>query len=287
MYDKENTEDDKCQRWRNGRESYRPAGELIQVEQDGYFAEVIPRSIAKEFVSEHHYQKSYPAQKLNVGLYRDGIKGTHELCGVATFSIPSNNKVFARYIDGGTIYNSSELGRFVLLDDVPGNGETWFLSRAFKQLKAKKPEIESILSFSDPVRRTSLCGKETMPGHIGTIYQAHNGRFVGMSNKKRLVLTDEGISVDPRMVSKLRNMESGNGYAREWIEKNTGKAMGENESPVDFVNRAKASLRTYRHPGNYAYLWPLFDNKKERREIERRFLPALNFPKQKLTAAQV
>jgi hypothetical protein len=30
-----------------------------------------------------------------------------------------------------------ELGRLVLLDDVPANGESWFIARAFELLRAR------------------------------------------------------------------------------------------------------------------------------------------------------
>ena len=38
-----------------------------------------------------------------------------------------------------------ELGRFVLLDSVAGNGETWFLARSFEILR--KHAIVGVVSF--------------------------------------------------------------------------------------------------------------------------------------------
>jgi len=46
-----------------------------------------------------------------------------------------------------------ELGRSVLLDSVPGNGETWFLARCFEQMR--KSDLIGVVTFSDPVPRKS------------------------------------------------------------------------------------------------------------------------------------
>src|SRR3546814_12727376 len=93
-----------------------------------------------------------PASRCSVGLFRYGRAGTFRLVGIATFSVPMNNAAIVKHT-GLTHFNSgAELGRLVLSDDVEGNGETFFLSRAFKLLRQEKPEIISILSYADPMR---------------------------------------------------------------------------------------------------------------------------------------
>lgn len=275
---------EQCQRWRNKSESYRPAGETIQVQQDGYFAEIVPFKIGKQFVQEHHYSGTYPSTRLQIGLYRDGDDGGHELCGVAAFGVPMSNAVFARYIDEATIYDSIELSRFVLLDDVPANGETWFLSQSFGKsggiLGESLPDISSVLAFSDPVKRTTTLGETVMPGHIGTIYQAHNGQYLGRSHPKRMVLTANGKSVNQRMLSKLRNAESGQDYARKWCETHTGLVQHAEESNRAYIERMIAELRTLKHPGNHAYAWAV-GNRKVRKDTETRFKPSRDYPKSK------
>src|SRR3546814_3888996 len=82
-----------------------------------------------------------------------------------------NNAAIVKHT-GLTHFNSgAELGRLVLSDDVEGNGETFFLSRAFKLLRQEKPEIISILSYADPLRRIGPAGDVIMPGHVGRAYQ--------------------------------------------------------------------------------------------------------------------
>lgn len=116
------------QRWREHRDSYRPAGELIRTA--AYDVAPLDELAAKAFVVGHHYSRSYPAARFRFGLYRAG-----ELAGVAVFSHPSNDKVLTGVFPGTRAIESVELGRFVLLDDVPGNGETWFLGQCFAALR--------------------------------------------------------------------------------------------------------------------------------------------------------
>jgi hypothetical protein len=128
------------QRWRDGRSSYRPAGEVIDPREyevariektieTRAFGRVISRVVpdeqtAKKFVVCQHYSGSYPAARFRIGLYRRS-----ELVGVAIFSHPSNDLALRPL---STDRESVELGRFVLLDDVPSNGETWTRCRRLR-----------------------------------------------------------------------------------------------------------------------------------------------------------
>jgi hypothetical protein len=56
-----------CRRWRQGRTSYRPAGEVINPHH--YFAEPIEERVAKQFIETHHYSRSYPAARFRVGYF--------------------------------------------------------------------------------------------------------------------------------------------------------------------------------------------------------------------------
>src|SRR5579872_5601378 len=94
------------QRWRNGRQCYRPAGEVIVPRE----YEVAPISVkeAKAFVLEHHYlSRSYPACRFRFGLFRRGC-----LAGAAVFSHPCNDQVLSSIFRGDAV-ESVELGRFV------------------------------------------------------------------------------------------------------------------------------------------------------------------------------
>lgn len=124
-----------CQRWHLRRESYRPAGEPIDPSR--YGVEVLGEGQARDYVVRHHYSGSYPAARCRVGLLRT-TGASRELVGVAVFSVPAGPKVIGAWLPHlDDPIEGVELGRFVLADDVPANGETWFLRRAFEALAAE------------------------------------------------------------------------------------------------------------------------------------------------------
>src|SRR5262249_56211241 len=103
-----------------------------------------------------------------------------------------------------------ELGRFVLLNEVPGNGETWFLGRAFRFLR--REGFAGVVSFSDPCRRTNQRGEQVFGGHVGWIYQAHNAVYLGRGTPRTLKLLPDGSVLSPRAMQKVRSGERGVGY---------------------------------------------------------------------------
>ncbi len=233
------------QRWNNKRASYRPNGEPIQTSQ--YEVALIgDDKTAKAFVLANHYSGSYPAARRRVGLYRGAA-----LVGVAVFSHPSNDKALSVFGEGAK--TSVELGRFVLLDDVPANGETWFLGRCFELLR---PDFSGVLSFSDPTPRSNGEGENIFPGHIGTIYQAHNARYLGRSTARTLRLLPDGSVMSARSLQKIRARDRGWEYASELLTKFGADAPG-----ADLRGWLQAWLpkltRPLRHPGNHRYVWQL------------------------------
>src|SRR5262249_47271110 len=152
--------------WHKRRQGFRPAGEPFLPGRHEVVA--LAESDARAFVERHHYSASYPAARYRVGLMRAGVG----LAGVAVFSVPMNEASIPRHCGVGP-RDGVELGRFVLLDEVEGNGETWFLARAFAELR-RALSVRAVLSFSDPMPRITADGREFCPGHVGVIYQAHN-----------------------------------------------------------------------------------------------------------------
>ncbi len=253
------------QRWRDRRSAYRPAGEVI----DPHAYEVAPIDndrTAKAFVLAHHYAGSYPSARFRFGLYRRGI-----LVGVAVFSHPMQNKVLTRVFPGDA-KASVELGRFVLLDDVPGNGETWFLARCFELLR--RVGLHGILSHADPVARANAAGELVFPGHLGTIYQAHNGIYLGRATRRTLRLLPDATVICARTISKIRARERNWQSSALLLERHGAAELGEHEDAVRWLATWIPRLtRPLTHPGNYRYVWALD-------KAMRRHLPAgLPFPK--------
>jgi hypothetical protein len=236
-----------CQRWRERRDSYRPAGEVIDPSQFAV-AEIPGDAVAKAFVETHHYSASYPAARWRFGLYRQG-----QLQGVAVFSHPASQKVLTN-VFGGDPLESVELGRFVLLDCVEANGESWFLARCRKQLK--RLGLRGIVSFSDPVARTDADGQRIFPGHLGTIYQASNASYLGRATARTLRLLPDGKVLSDRALSKVRSLDRGWRYVTEQLIE--AGARPTTEPDAAWVQDAlRRCTRRLRHAGNHRYAFVL------------------------------
>lgn len=258
------------QRWRARRDSYRPVGEPIDVR--AYGVEAIDELPAKRFVTRHHYSATFPAARVRVGLFR-----LRELVGVAVFSVPMSQAVIPRRL-GQRPEHGIELGRFVLLDDVPANGETWFLARAFRVLREEAPEVQAVVAHADPVPRFTSAGLVVTPGHVGTIYQAFNGRYVGKTTRRFLMLAPDATVISSRTLSKIRNSERGEAYAQRQLERSGCPRRALGESGEAWIARALDGLRRVPHDGCHAYAWALT------RDAARR-LPEAAGPFPKRTAA--
>ncbi len=247
----------RCQRWREGAASERSSAEPVHV--TSYGVEPISGDAeARAFIEIHHYSASYPAARFRVGLYRAAPFTAPQLVGVAVFSEPAQIRSIPSWLDVGRA-EGVELGRFVLLDDVEGNGESWFLARAFKLLRAAKPEITRVLSYSDPVERCDDAGRLVKPGHYGTIYQASNARFMGRSSRKRELLDAKGRVFPMRALSKIRNEERGGGSAQRRLIEAGAPERRPHERARAYVERAlsEGGFTSAIHPGKLVYAFGL------------------------------
>jgi len=251
---------DLCQRWRDRCDSYRPAGELFEP-RSFEVAPIASDSAARAFVESHHYSGSYPAARRRFGLFERG-----ELVGVAVFSVPMRAEALRPW----SMSDGLELGRFVLLDGVRANGESWFLARCLEVLK--RDGFAGVVSLSDPTPRTSASGAVVFGGHVGTIYQASNAVYTGRASPQTLRLLPDGSVFSNRAASKIRKGERGWRYAVDQLV-----AHGAPEPRGDlhaWLREVVPTItRPLRHHGNHRYLFALS-------RAARRSLPAsLAYPK--------
>lgn len=247
-------------------DSYRPSGEVI--DPTAYDVEEIPDdTTARAFVTAHHYSGSYPAARWRYGLYHRG-----ELVGVAVFSVPAQPRVLTSTFPGVPTEEAVELGRFVLLDSVPANGESWLIARCFERLR--REGVAGVVSYSDPCTRTSSAGVEVFGGHLGVIYQATNGIYLGRATPRTLRLLPDGSVFSDRAASKVRRRERGWRYA---VEQLVGHGAREPEDGEDlaawWAEVREAITRRRRHPGNHKYAWGLH------RAVRRKLPTSRPYPK--------
>lgn len=241
-----------CQRWSFGRCRWRPAREGF--DRRAYEVAPLPRvggrRLAAAFLREHHYLRTLPSVRALFGLHARG----GALVGLAVLSNPSRDEVLAPFSrDTGTC-----LGRLALLDEVPGNAESWFVARCFELLA--REGVAGVVSFSDPMPRTTLDGRQTTPGHVGRVYQGLGAAYLGRSRAERIVLLPDATAVHRRSLAKIRAADSRwRSAARPILA--AGAPAPEDTSAEGlraWVDGVLPRLtREVEHPGNHKYAWAL------------------------------
>jgi len=246
------------QRWREGRDSYRPAREVVDVRRLEV-AVIDTDRAARTFVEAHHYEHTYPAARFRFGLYERA-----ELVGVVVFSQPVNDLTLSVLPGAGP--ERTELGRLVLLDRVGANAESWFVARCFEILR--REGLVGVVSFSDPMRRRMVDGTVVTPGHVGIVYQALNATYLGRSRAERRLVLPDGTILHNRGIAKIRKRERGYRPLVARLARFGAPELRDGDDARAWLAAAIAAVaRSMRHPGNHKFAWTL-----QRRD--RRFLPA-------------
>lgn len=263
------------QRWEEGRQRWRSDREVIKPSE--YEVAEIPQGAAKSFIETHHYTRDYPAARYRFGLHRHGT-----LVGVAVFSQPVNNRTVTKVLP--VHYKEGvELGRLVLLDEVPGNGESFFVADTFRQLRQKAVQdkegnelrgILGVVSFSDPMPRRTAQGDVVLPGHVGTVYQSLNACYIGRADARTLHLLPDGRVFNHRSEQKVRQQEVGwKAGVQELQSYGAGPLWDDPKAWIDhWLPRVTRPLA---HKGNHKYAWALD------RRLRGHLPPAGAYPKAK------
>lgn len=265
----------RSQRWRDRRDAYVGDSTVIRTEEFG--VEIIDcMSAAKPFVLRHHYSRSFPASRLSVGLFRRTGVAPAALVGVATFSQSMNNRCVPLHTGLGDHSQGVELGRLVLLDEVAGNGETWFLSRAFRELRREKPAVEAVISYADPMVRVDASGQVIKPGHVGQVYAVMGAAYRGRATARRETVTPDGQVFSDRDLSKIRAQDTGHRYSEAELVGRGARDRVHGEDPAAWLRSLyeQGFLAKRSHPGNHAYSFEL----TRAARMAGRNLPRLAYP---------
>ncbi len=265
----------RSQRWRDRRCHWIP--DATEIDPKQLAVDVIStKNQAAPFVRAHHYTASMPVARLSVGLFANAGGGRSELVGVCVFSHPVNNASVPKSAGLADPRTACDLGRLVIDDSQGGNAETFLIARAFRLLRREKPEILSVISYADPVRRVDPDGRVILPGHCGLIYRAANSQYSGRSSPRTDLILPDGQPISSRALSKIRNAECGQRYAIDALLSAGARPPRFGEDRADWLADLEriGFLRRRRHPGCHTYLFPLTNAAR----IAARKVPNLPYP---------
>ncbi|MFG1872105.1 Mom family adenine methylcarbamoylation protein [Micromonospora arborensis] len=270
-----------CQRWSHGQHSWRRTSEG-GFDPRRYAVVPLDDGLAREFVTTHHYSRSYPSASLRYGLLEDG-----QLVGVAVLGVPMSEPVLTKPFPTLVPYRESlELSRLILHDAVPANAESWFLSRVFAA--AADHGVRGVVAFSDPLPRM-VSGELLMPGHVGTIYQALGAVYTGRATARTLTVLPDGTVLTARSAAKITGAERGMGGQITRLVSLGATSPGEvyglplflltTDQLTAWLTDAltEVGARKVRHRGNHRFAWAI-GNRAQRRHTPIA-LDALPYPK--------
>ena len=127
---------------------------------------VIPVAIriAKQIIVRHHYLHTLPGGTC----LAFGILIQRSLAGALTLGVGSTNA--HRLVEGASPENCLSLTRLWMSDDLPPNSESRVLGIVIRGLR-RHTNIKFLVTYADPSQ-----------GHVGTIYQATNWVYTGVSS---------------------------------------------------------------------------------------------------------
>lgn len=157
---------------------------------EGWFVEPIDKGIAQSVVISRHYLHRPAPCSIAFGLFDPFV----QLQGVILYGTPSASTLRAGIAGDDEALNVIELTRLWIDDDAPRNGESFLIGNSLKRCGK-----EIVVSFAD-----------TAENHLGTIYQATNWLYTGLSAKR----TDWVVEGDDK-------------HGHTWADKYTAKEMRE------------------------------------------------------------
>lgn len=164
----------------------------------------IRRDEAALFLEMHHYLRSVSSYAVCLGGYLAG-----DLVGVAALAQSSSRFVAESIFGRDDAVHVVELSRFCVRKGTQKNLSSMFLARVMREVKEKYPDWWGVVSFADSAQ-----------GHYGTIYQAANARYLGMTGEELVVVLPDGRKVTGRYaVEKLRDVD----LKRCSVERSGGK----------------------------------------------------------------
>lgn len=211
--------------------------------KEDYFIKRISYNEAMEIVVKYHYLHRVAPCSMGFGLFQ---KKDNKIIGVITYGVSSSSTLLKGICGEDEMHNVYELTRLWVRDGTPRNAESFLIGNTLKKL-----DKEIIVSFS-----------EKDIGHVGTVYQATNFIFCGLS----------AAFTDP-VVKGLEGKHHST-FAHGMTVKQIKEKWGDD---VEFVER----------PRKFRYVYFNANKKRKKELIKKLKYPKLPYPKGKGTVNTV
>lgn len=175
----------------NARNKYLEKNNFKELEYNNFpvsdmvIKQISPKE-ARPYIATYHYSKTMPDSTIATfaGYYGD------RLAGIIVFGMGSGKNQYTALFPNIENGQYLELTRLWSADEMPRNTESKLISKSMKLLSE---DVQIVLSFADPSHN-----------HVGTIYQATNWYYCGMSNGGRQLITEDGIEKHSRLLGIYR-----------------------------------------------------------------------------------
>ncbi|MEA2174221.1 MAG: hypothetical protein QOD00_1813, partial [Blastocatellia bacterium] len=146
---------------------------------------IISRAGARDFILQNHYARTTPSTvKVSLGwLEGDRLVGVG-LWGYGVRPLHTVKKLFPSL----GVENYLELNRLCLLDELPRNSESQFLSACASEILKLFPQVKVLFSWADGLR-----------GKPGFVYQAASWLYGGFI-KSEFYAAEDGEVIHPRLL---------------------------------------------------------------------------------------
>lgn len=131
---------------------------------ESYEVHEIPAKQATEIIVQNHYLHRRGPASSAFGLFDDW----GSLVGVITYGTPASPPLCRGIAGEEEAPHVTELTRLWIADITPKNAESFLIGKSLKMLPAEK---DIVVSFA-----------EVRAGHVGTVYQATNWIYTGLSD---------------------------------------------------------------------------------------------------------
>jgi len=209
---------------------------------DHYFIKKISYQLAMKMVVKYHYLKRAAPCSFAFGLYEKGADNSglfvsDKLVGVITYGTPSSSPLRSGICGIEEKNNVIELTRLWVEDSTPKNAESFLIGNTLRLVNK-----EIIVSFA-----------EIDAGHVGTVYQATNWIYTGLS-AKRTNWTVDGVNLH-------------------------GQTIADRYTSKELKSLCGDSFKTIERPRKHRYIYSNCHKKRKKYLLSKLNYPIERYPK--------